>query len=77
MAYCRAGLDAYRTGRSMAVHFQQPGDPISYAPAADGLCRLPAVTALQTGQPPRSTDPPNCRDPPKYSLLNCRATGAS
>ncbi|WP_328971575.1 MULTISPECIES: phosphotransferase [Streptomyces] len=31
VAYCRAGLDAYRAGLPAAVHFQEPGDPISYA----------------------------------------------
>ncbi|GAA2621664.1 hypothetical protein GCM10010425_15250 [Streptomyces spororaveus] len=30
VAYCRAGLDAYRAGLPAAVHFQRPGDPIRY-----------------------------------------------
>ncbi|MFF2579537.1 NUDIX hydrolase [Streptomyces goshikiensis] len=34
VAYCRAGLDAYRAGRPGAVHFHQPGDPVPYR--ADG-----------------------------------------
>ncbi|MFF9813102.1 NUDIX domain-containing protein [Streptomyces sp. NPDC014006] len=37
VAYCRAGLDAYRAGARMAVHFQHPGDPISYDPCFDRL----------------------------------------
>ncbi|MFJ8743216.1 phosphotransferase [Embleya sp. NPDC127516] len=43
VAYCRAGLDAYRVGTRLAVHFQQPGDPIAYDPTADRLRRVPAV----------------------------------
>lgn len=42
VAYCRAGLDAYRAGVRMAVHFQEPGDPIAYDPAADRLVLIPA-----------------------------------
>ncbi|MBW5480798.1 phosphotransferase [Streptomyces bambusae] len=30
VAYCRAGLDAYRAGLPAAVHFQQPGDAIEH-----------------------------------------------
>ncbi|MFE9921482.1 phosphotransferase [Streptomyces sp. NPDC005774] len=41
VAYCRAGLDAYRTGVRMAVHFQEPGDSISYDPAADRMITIP------------------------------------
>ncbi|MCZ1012194.1 aminoglycoside phosphotransferase family protein [Streptomyces lydicus] len=41
VAYCRAGLEAYRAGARMAVHFQQPGDPIAYAPEADRLALVP------------------------------------
>jgi 8-oxo-dGTP pyrophosphatase MutT (NUDIX family) len=37
VAYCRAGLDAYRAGARMAVHFQEPGDRIEYDPAQDRL----------------------------------------
>ncbi|MFE0779026.1 phosphotransferase [Streptomyces sp. NPDC058861] len=42
VAYCRAGLDAYRAGVPVAVHFQEPGDPIGHAPAADRLHLVPA-----------------------------------
>ncbi|MHC3393944.1 phosphotransferase [Streptomyces lavendulocolor] len=41
VAYCRAGLDAYRAGARMAVHFQEPGDPIAYHPDADRLVLVP------------------------------------
>ncbi|MFD4576517.1 phosphotransferase [Streptomyces sp. NPDC058417] len=41
VAYCRAGLDAYRAGVRLAVHFQEPGDPIAYTPAADRLVLIP------------------------------------
>ncbi|GAB2735316.1 phosphotransferase [Kitasatospora kifunensis] len=40
VAYCRAGLDAYRTGRQFAVHFRRPGDPIAFDPTADCLRSL-------------------------------------
>lgn len=46
VAYCRAGLDAYRAGLPAAVHFQQPGDLVEYA--ADGIDR----TLLLPGPPP-------------------------
>ncbi|MEW1633522.1 NUDIX domain-containing protein [Streptomyces sp. NPDC093801] len=45
VAYCRAGLDAYRAGLPAAVHFQQPGDAIEYGP--DGADR----TRLLSGPP--------------------------
>ncbi|MFF0476478.1 NUDIX domain-containing protein [Streptomyces sp. NPDC004284] len=41
VAYCRAGLDAYRAGAPVALHFQDPGDPISYDPAVDRLLLVP------------------------------------
>nr|WP_310723701.1 NUDIX domain-containing protein [Streptomyces sp. N2A] len=37
VAYCRGGLDAYRAGARMGVHFQEPDDPIAYDPTADRL----------------------------------------
>ncbi|MFE6977127.1 phosphotransferase [Streptomyces sp. NPDC057682] len=45
VAYCRAGLDAYRAGVRMAVHFQEPGDPIAYDPFADRLVLVPEPAA--------------------------------
>nr|WP_150136041.1 NUDIX domain-containing protein [Streptomyces hyaluromycini] len=46
VAYCRAGIDAYRAGATLAVHFQQPGDPIAHHPATDPLTLAPTA-----GQP--------------------------
>ncbi|WP_405893409.1 phosphotransferase [Streptomyces sp. NBC_01527] len=43
VAYCRAGLDTYRSGQMMAVHFQEPGDPIAYDPAFDRCRPVPAA----------------------------------
>ncbi|MEU8434135.1 NUDIX domain-containing protein [Streptomyces sp. NPDC029216] len=51
VAYCRAGLDTYRAGQPMAVHFQQPGDPIAYDPARDR--RRPVPAAGSVGAEPR------------------------
>ncbi|MGW6388958.1 phosphotransferase [Streptomyces sp. NPDC055103] len=42
VAYCRAGLDAYRAGAGVALHFQEPGDPIGYDQAVDRLRLVPA-----------------------------------
>lgn len=33
VAYCRAGLDGYRTGERFLIHWHQDTDPIAYAPA--------------------------------------------
>ncbi|MFA7764797.1 phosphotransferase [Streptomyces sp. NRRL S-448] len=41
VAYCKAGLDTYRAGEVMALHFQEPGDPIAYTPALDRRRALP------------------------------------
>ncbi|TWV34742.1 phosphotransferase [Streptomyces misionensis] len=41
VTYCRAGLDAYRAGARMAVHFQEPADAIAYTPTADRLVLVP------------------------------------
>ncbi|BBJ44875.1 hypothetical protein SSPO_075930 [Streptomyces antimycoticus] len=32
VAYCRAGLEAYRAGHRFALHWHEPDDPIGYAP---------------------------------------------
>ncbi|WP_326806804.1 phosphotransferase [Streptomyces sp. NBC_01775] len=52
VAYCRAGLDAYRSGGRLAVHFQEPGDSIACNPAQDRLRLIPA-----TGEPPEGNRP--------------------
>ncbi|MFJ8676258.1 phosphotransferase [Streptomyces sp. NPDC093589] len=43
VAYCRAGLDAYRSGGRLAVHFHQPGDAVAYLPEEDRLRLIPAI----------------------------------
>lgn len=43
VAYCRAGLEAYRDGHTAALHLQDPDDPIAYDPA--GLSRLRPLPA--------------------------------
>lgn len=48
VAYCRAGLKAYRAGVPVALHFQEPDDPIGHDPAAD---RLRLVRAPGRGEP--------------------------
>ncbi|MEV4191878.1 NUDIX hydrolase [Streptomyces toxytricini] len=45
VAYCRAGLDAYRAGLPAAVHFQEPGDSVAHTSAG------PARTRLVPGPP--------------------------
>lgn len=53
VAYCRAGLDAYRSGRHLALHFQDPDDLIPYAADADRSDPVPTARAipLQSGGP--------------------------
>ncbi|MFE3634732.1 NUDIX domain-containing protein [Streptomyces sp. NPDC059168] len=48
VAYCRAGLDAYRAGTRMSVHFQAPGDPIAYDRSVDRLVLVPEPAAHST-----------------------------
>ncbi|MFF7384738.1 NUDIX domain-containing protein [Streptomyces griseoluteus] len=58
VAYCRAGLDAYRAGEHLAVHFQRPGDPIAHDPAADRLQVVPGVDSLPVQRGSRPAPPP-------------------
>ncbi|MFI9210301.1 phosphotransferase [Streptomyces sp. NPDC053253] len=51
VAYCRAGLDAYRAGALVALHFQDPGDAIAYAPSADRLALVPDRGSHTAGPP--------------------------
>ncbi|WP_433177330.1 phosphotransferase [Actinoallomurus sp. CA-150999] len=51
VAYCRAGLDAYRAGDRLAVHFQQPADPIAYDTAADRLRHIPEARDVGVDRP--------------------------
>ncbi|MEU2251377.1 phosphotransferase [Streptomyces sp. NPDC019224] len=41
VAYCRVGLDAYRGGVPVALHFQEPGDTIGHDPAVDRIRLVP------------------------------------
>ncbi|MER6095967.1 NUDIX domain-containing protein [Streptomyces sp. NPDC001728] len=43
VAYCRAGIDAYRAGARVAVHFQEPGDLIGYDPKMDRVRLVPGT----------------------------------
>ncbi|GAA2630296.1 hypothetical protein GCM10010425_31540 [Streptomyces spororaveus] len=52
VAYCRAGLDAYRAGLPAAVHFQEPGDVIPYAAQGpDRTLLLPGPSVDGPGLP--------------------------
>lgn len=45
VAYCRAGLDAYRAGERFVLHWHADDDPIAHAPAGvDRAVVLPATT---------------------------------
>ncbi|WP_433549174.1 NUDIX hydrolase [Streptomyces sp. CA-294286] len=67
VAYCRAGLDAYRAGARMAVHFQEPGDPIAYDQSADRLALVPGgwSAAAHSGPAPLHAAPPTLPRPPQ------------
>ncbi|MFK4111408.1 NUDIX domain-containing protein [Streptomyces sp. NPDC002176] len=54
VAYCRAGLDAYRSGERLAVHFQWPDDPIAHDTTADRLLPVPGINP---SPPPWSSAP--------------------
>ncbi|MGW6202315.1 phosphotransferase [Streptomyces sp. NPDC055089] len=54
VAYCRAGLDAYRSGHHMALHFQNPDDPIPYDASVDR--RRPVHTAPAPAAGPGEAD---------------------
>jgi 8-oxo-dGTP pyrophosphatase MutT (NUDIX family) len=52
VAYCWAGLEAYRQGARVALHFQQPTDSIAYDPANDRLRLIPAIGDDQLTEQP-------------------------
>ncbi|MFI6689362.1 phosphotransferase [Streptomyces sp. NPDC050485] len=49
VAYCWAGLEAYRAGCRLALHFQEPEDTIVYRPDAPGRLRLLPGTEARSG----------------------------
>lgn len=51
VAYCRAGLDTYRAGGRLAVHFHEAGDPIAYDAGADRLRVVTGVGDAGAGLP--------------------------
>ncbi|WP_190159614.1 NUDIX hydrolase [Streptomyces litmocidini] len=51
VAYCRAGLEAYRAGVPVAVHFQEPGDMIGHDPTVDRLRLVPGSSASRAIRP--------------------------
>ncbi|GAA2255658.1 hypothetical protein GCM10010430_44340 [Kitasatospora cystarginea] len=44
VAYCRAGLDAYRAGQHVALHFQEPTDAIAHTPGGPDRLRPVPLT---------------------------------
>ncbi|MFD5618885.1 NUDIX domain-containing protein [Streptomyces yangpuensis] len=50
VAYCRAGLDAYRAGLPAAVHFQRPGDPVEHRDGEPGPGRTEFLAGPATGE---------------------------
>ncbi|GAA3369490.1 hypothetical protein GCM10020367_12400 [Streptomyces sannanensis] len=48
VAYCRAGLDAYRAGERFVVHWHEDDDPIAYDPEGESRA---VVLAATTGRP--------------------------
>jgi hypothetical protein len=40
VAYCRAGLDAYRAGEHFVLHWHEDGDPVAYDPEGVSRARL-------------------------------------
>lgn len=47
VAYCRAGLDAYRAGERFLIHWHEDDDPVAYAPRGPGR----GVPLRQSGAP--------------------------
>ncbi|MEU3188485.1 trifunctional class I SAM-dependent methyltransferase/NUDIX hydrolase/VOC family protein [Streptomyces sp. NPDC006923] len=45
IAYCRAGLDAYRAGERFVIHWHEDGDPVAHRPGGAGRAvPLPATS---------------------------------
>ncbi|NYE39987.1 SAM-dependent methyltransferase [Streptomyces fulvorobeus] len=45
VAYCRAGLDAYRAGERFLIHWHEDGDPVAYSPKVPGRAVVLAPSA--------------------------------
>ncbi|MFE3140196.1 methyltransferase domain-containing protein [Streptomyces scopuliridis] len=57
VAYCRAGLDAYRAGERFVIHWHEDDDPIAHTPGTpDRSVILPATHRETTEAPGRSGD---------------------
>ncbi|MFE4536239.1 methyltransferase domain-containing protein [Streptomyces scopuliridis] len=57
VAYCRAGLDAYRAGERFVIHWHEDDDPIAHTPGTpDRSVILPATHRGTTSTPDRSGD---------------------
>lgn len=82
VAYCRAGLDAYRAGMPAAVHFQRLGDLVEYAPG--GVDRTRLLPGPPRHRPTGRTFPTRCgcspsvpsAGSPRWSMSPGRAPAA-
>lgn len=58
VAYCRAGLDAYRAGRRFVLHWHHPGDTVAYDPAGPDR-----AVALRPSRPEGPGEPKGAAGP--------------
>ncbi|MFC9425159.1 methyltransferase domain-containing protein [Streptomyces sp. NPDC056987] len=49
VAYCRAGLDAYRAGERFVLHWHEDDDPVAHSPGTDRSTVLPATRGGSRG----------------------------
>ncbi|WP_406263516.1 methyltransferase domain-containing protein [Actinacidiphila glaucinigra] len=62
VAYCRAGLEAYRAGERFMLHLHEPGDTIAHDPAGPGRAVALADGACSTMAATNSADPSRRED---------------
>ncbi|MFE0632454.1 methyltransferase domain-containing protein [Streptomyces sp. NPDC058864] len=62
VAYCRAGLEAYRGGERFVLHLHEPGDTIAHDPAGPGRAVVLADGACSTMAATNSADPSRRED---------------
>lgn len=55
VAYCRAGLEAYRAGERFVIHWHEDADPIAHDP--DGISRAVLLTKTDTDTTTGGRDP--------------------